>query len=146
MRPRAFLLLVCLAALAGAATHAIADHRTGEPAAAKQAHGPHSLRVSARVAGVLYPGSQQPVVVRVQNLLRRPLVIRRSRVWVQRAPRGCSPRSLSFTVFRGRVPLPARGVRRLTLGVRMLPGTENACQGARYRLKARARAAPRRQR
>ena len=145
MRPRALLLLLAgLAALAGTA-HAVAGHTDDGPpgSAARQHTGHHSLRVSASVGGPLYPGAQALVLVRVKSLRHRPLVIRRSRVWVDRAPRGCSARSLSFSVFRGQVPLPPGGVRLLALTARMAPQAENACQGAGYQLGVRARAAPR---
>lgn len=140
------LLLAVLAALfaAVATADALVNSQSGDAgaptAATHRSH--HGLRLSARVEGLLYPGVSRPVTVRVANRRRRSLTIRRARVWVARAPRGCSAKSLTFDVFRGYVPLPARRVRRLSLTVRMLPAAEPACQGGRYTLKARARAGP----
>ena len=143
---RPLLLLAVLAALfaAAATADALVNSQSGDvgPATAAKHRSHHGLRLSARVEGLLYPGVRRPVSVRVANLRRRPLTIRRARVWVARAPRGCPTKSLTFDVFRGYVPLPARGVRRLSLTVRMLPTAETACQGGRYSLKARARAGP----
>jgi hypothetical protein len=147
---RPLLLLALLAGVFAAAATADAlvggEHAGSTPAAAKRHLSHHGLRVSARVEGLLYPGARLPVTVRVANRWRRPLTIRRARVWVERAPAGCSPASLQFDVFRGYVALPARKVRRLTLSVAMLPWAQSACQGGVYRLKARARAGPRRPR
>ena len=144
---RPLILLILLAGIAGAAATAdalVGFERAGQAAAAKRHAGTPALKVSARVEGRLYPGARLPVTVQVTNRWRRALMIRRARVWVQRAPRGCSAGSLQFEVFRGYVPLPARAVRRLTLSVVMLRSAENACQGDGYRLQARARAGPRR--
>ncbi len=147
---RPLLLLALVAALfaAAATADALVNSQSDEaaPAATAKHRSHHGLRLSARVEGLLYPGARLPVTVRVANRRRRPLTIRRARVWVARAPRGCSAESLKFDVFRGYVPLPARGVRRLSLTVWMLPTAESACQGGRYTLKARARAGPRRPR
>jgi hypothetical protein len=147
-RPLLLLALVATLLAAAATADALVNSQSGDAgrttAAKHRSH--HSLRLSARVEGLLYPGVRRPVTVRVRNGLRRPLTIRRARVWVARAPRGCSTRSLRFDVFRGYLPLPARGVRRLSLTVWMLPTAETACQGGRYTLKARARAGPRRPR
>jgi hypothetical protein len=145
---RPLLLLALLAVVFAAAATADALVGSGSvspaPAAAKRHLTHRGLRVSARVEGLLYPGARLPVIVRVANRWRRPLTIRRARVWVERAPAGCSAASLQFDVFRGYVALPARRVRRLTLRVAMLPWAQPACQGGVYRLKARARAGPRR--
>jgi hypothetical protein len=147
---RPLLLLALLAGVFAAATTADAlvgsERVSPAPAAAERHLSHHGLSVSARVEGLLYPGARLPVTVRVANRRRRPFTVRRARVWVERAPAGCSPASLQFDVFRGYVALPARGVRRLTLGVSMLPWAQSACQGGVYRLKARARAGPRRPR
>jgi hypothetical protein len=145
---RPLLFLALLAGVFAAATTADAlvgsERISPAPAAGKRQLSNPALRVSARVEGLLYPGARLPVTVLVANRRRRPLTIRRARVWVERAPAGCSPASLQFDVFRGYVPLRARGVRQLTLSAVMLPWAQPACQGGVYRLKARARAGPRR--
>lgn len=147
---RTALLLLLVAGLAGLAATADALVRSGSrgdaPSTARWRASHGGLRVSARVQGLLYPGARLPVIVRIENRWRRPLTIRRARVWVERAPLGCSPASLRFGVFRGYIPLPARGVRRLLLSADMLASAGSACQGAGFRLGARARAGPRRPR
>jgi hypothetical protein len=98
------------------------------------------LRVSARVRGRLYPGVRRPLLVTIGNRHRRVVTVTSVRVRVRRAPRGCPRRTVRLSRFAGRVRVPPRRRRVLRLRARMVPRAANACQGARFALRAWARA------
>jgi hypothetical protein len=145
MRPRRpVLALAGLSGLVGASL-ALASGTPGDregPAShlAERGASKPGLRVSARVRGRLYPGVRRPLVVSIRNRHRRAVTVRSVRVRVRRAPRGCPRRALRLGRFAGGLRVPARRRRVLRLRARLVARAANACQGARFGLRVRARA------
>lgn len=139
---RPALLLVAAIVMAGGAYAYALPARSPEPAgfdaaAAKR----HALRVSASVPELLYPGVRREVRVRILNRNRRAVTVESLTVGVTRAPSGCSARSLRIGRFRGpRLVIPARQARTAGLSARLARHAADACQRARFGLRADVRA------
>jgi hypothetical protein len=136
MRPAStFVATVIALALAGVAFAGLGGsfghHRRSSPKA--------GLKVSGHVGG-LYPGAIKPFRVRVKSDYPFPIRVRSLRAVIFDAALGCSRSELSVTSFSGRLTLAPHGSRRLNLLASMSPSAMNACQGAVFPLRFKARA------
>jgi hypothetical protein len=101
------------------------------------ATGPGAVRLGGHAVG-LYPGSVERLRVEVENVGRRPVVVRSVEAEVGAANRRCSRRNVSVSSFRGRLRVPPHRRRWVHLTVAMRPNAANACQQARFPLTYRA--------
>ncbi len=144
-----------------AATGLAARQLVGEgPSVTKSSKNPHPIvKVSGNVARPLTPGTSQRLNLRISNRSKRRMVVTKLTIslTVDAAHRraGCSrARSFRVTPIRRRnypITLPARRARTLrVLGVRRVPRlrmlnlatNQDACKGARLRLRYSAKVRP----
>jgi hypothetical protein len=109
----------------------IAPRRPAKPAAA--------LIVTGSVKG-LYPGVRKRLRLHVRNRLGVRMRLTNLTVLVRDARWNCRGANVRVGRFRGRVILPARRGRALTLMVSMPKAAPDPCQGAAFRLLFKARA------
>lgn len=127
-------LLVLSSALARAANHApSAPH---SPAAAVDMSAPPRFQISGRVSG-LFPGAHARLRLSLRNPNPFAIVVTRIRTTVLRASGACPPKTIRIWRFSGSRRIPASGVTRVAVRVRMRPSTPDACAGQRYRLNYR---------
>lgn len=125
-------ILVVVVALALGATTYAAVTRSGSSAA--KAKPRHALAVSARVSGLLYPGSTRPLRLRVKNLLPRKVKALAVQVKVGKPTGRCPTWAVVGGRFAVRVTLPRGATRTVWASLRMLPSSPNSCQGAQIPL------------
>jgi len=131
--PRVLAMLALVAVLATTAT-AIVPSR---PSIATIRANP-SLRVRAQIRG-LYPGRSAYLWVRVRNTGDGPVVLTLVRTRVRDASQECAASNLRVHRFRGGRWIPAHGLVRVRVRVRMSPDAADACQGVRFPLTLHAR-------
>lgn len=126
-------LLFALAAYAGVIPRGPAPERAapGHPEAAAK------VRLTGHAVG-LFPGSVQPLRVRVENVGRRPVTVRAVRALVGDAGRRCRAGNVSVSTYRGRFRLAPHRRRSVRLRIAMRADAANACQRARFPLTYRA--------
>jgi hypothetical protein len=98
-----------------------------------------ALRVAGSVEG-LYPGATVPFRVRIENRRPQPVLLRSVRVRVGSAAAGCDRRLLRVPAARPRVRIRPGAARRVRLRATLSPEAVDACQGASFPLRFRARA------
>jgi hypothetical protein len=135
-----------LVALAGAAHGVVITADVHPPRGEAAARSKQGLKVTGGVRGLLYPGVPRTLVLRVSNQLRRPVRVTSLKVRVRKVSRGCPKRYLAVRRFRGRPRVRARRTRRVRLRVMLPRAAPDSCQGAVFRLRYSARAAPLRRR
>ena len=131
MRRISTILVVVVALVLGATTYA-AVARKGSSAAKAKAH--PALAVSARVSGLLYPGSTRPLRLRVKNLLARKITALAVNVKVGTPTHGCPAWAVVGGRFALRATLPRGATRTVWVSLHMLPTSPNVCQGAQIPL------------
>jgi hypothetical protein len=97
------------------------------------------LVLSGSVKG-LYPGGVGKLRVVVRNRFGFRLRVTRVTVTAKNANRGCRKQAVAFGRFRGRLNVPARRARSVTLKVSMARTAPNACRRATFRLAFHAKA------
>jgi hypothetical protein len=97
------------------------------------------LRVVGHVDG-LYPGAATKLAAKVTNPYPLAVVLRSLRAKVLGAAPGCGPENLSIGRYRGHRRIPAHRTRRVRIGIEMVEDAGDACQGAEFPLRFRARA------
>jgi hypothetical protein len=136
MRASKLLILIALL-LAGVG---IARAALPGPAGSAAARGGSTgaLRITGSVDG-LYPGATVPFRVRIENRLPRPVLVRSVRVRVGTAAAGCDRRLLRVPAARPRLRIGPRAARRVRLRATLAAAAGDACQGASFPLRFRAR-------
>jgi hypothetical protein len=128
--PTVAIGLVLVLAASGAA-------RTSDGGARKV--GPRiSLRVSGGVRG-LYPGARLHLRLKVRNTRGFPIRVVSLKVRVGNASKRCRRRALRIGRLRRRLLVPAHRSRRTALRVTMLRSAPDACKGAVFPLRFKAR-------
>ncbi len=89
----------------------------------------------------LYPGRRTTIQVRVKNPNAVPILLRKVKAKVRSPQPGCSSRRVRTTPWKGSRRITPHGYIHLRMRVRMLRGAPDACQGVRFELRYRARAA-----
>jgi hypothetical protein len=95
---------------------------------------PARFRIHGRVTG-LYPGARKPLRLTLRN--PNPFAIRVTKVRTTVQVRGgssCPPKSVKVQRFAGSRRIPASGVARMRVKVRMRANAPTVCSGQRYRL------------
>ena len=126
----AAVVLVLVATLSGAAIGASGGRR-------QIAH--PGLALSGHISGLL-PGRRTRLTIDVKNRLRRVIHLRSITTTVRSAARGCSGKNLVVAPYRGRLRIGPGGSARVTVAVRMLLESPNACQGEVFPLTFRGQA------
>jgi len=85
----------------------------------------------------LYPGRVEPLRVHADNLSPQPQVVRSAWAVVGDAAR-CAARNVSVTAFHGRLRIPPKGRRWISLTIAMRSDAANACQHAVFPLTFQA--------
>lgn len=101
------------------------------PAAHAQRAASPVFHIRGHVSG-LYPGKVSTMNLKLWNSYRFPICVRRV---VARAPSpaaGCPGGTVVVRPWRGRLNVPARSRRRITVRVKMRARAPSACIGARY--------------
>jgi hypothetical protein len=130
----AFLAL----ALSASASWLRDDPAPGRNDFVRASAGAGGLRISGSVGG-LYPGSIRPLRVRIDNLRRRPLIVRSLRAVPRAASRRCPAATVRIAPHRRSMRVPPRSRRWIRLRISMRPDAANACQGARFPIAYRAK-------
>ncbi len=134
------LTLISLVVVLAAATYVSAQPSHGpgsdRPTAARKAP---ALKITGHVNG-LYPGRAKRIRLRIKNRSNSPLVVRSIKAKVKKKPRaGCKKKNLRLKRRRMRTRVPARRTRRTRLNVKMITDAADACQGAKFKLRYRAK-------
>jgi hypothetical protein len=130
-------LLICVAVgYAGVRTH---ESRTFSPPATASSTHTSRLQVTGNVEG-LYPGRQMWIELRVRNRYSHSITVRSIRVRVGDASPACLGSNLKTSRRHLKRVIPPHSKRRVRLRIEMAPNAANACQGATFPLKFRARA------
>jgi hypothetical protein len=98
-----------------------------------------AIVVTGSVKG-LYPGARRRMRLQVRNRLDVRMKLTSLTVLVRDARWNCRGANVRVGRFRGRLLLPARRRRALTLVVSMPKAAPDPCQGAAFRLVFKARA------
>jgi hypothetical protein len=130
-RSRLALLLAVVVVAAGASTLWHRDEAAGTAMVR------HRMRLSGRVQG-LFPGASKRMRVIVRNPTRVRIVLMRVRARAQDVV-GCPGSHVRIRPFRGKRPVPPRGRIVIRMRVRLSPTAPDACQGARWPVRFRAR-------
>jgi len=134
-----YLIIAALLAGSVVAYGELASPGTHSPTAKAAGKNSHRLRVHGHIQG-LYPGAAQRLRVKVRNGYRRDIVVRKVRAIVGDGGPGCTRQNLWTKRFRGHRRIRAHKSRRVSLPIGMQAGAPQACQGARFPLRFRARA------
>ena len=126
---RTVSLLVLLTAVATSAAATVVP--TGRASPASRVHPSLSLR--GRIGG-LYPGRRVVLSIRIRNTGSVAVTLTRIRTRVRDASAACGASNLRVRRFQGHRWIPARGLARVRVQVRMSPDAADACQGVRFPL------------
>lgn len=88
----------------------------------------------------LYPGVTKTMKVRVYNGFPRKVTLVSVRAKVGDASPGCTRQNVRVKRFRGRNPIRAYGQTRVKVKVTLQSTSPDACQGARFPIKFKAKA------
>ena len=142
MRNRLICAVLAAALLCGAVAYAgESDFFLGGSTKQDRAHAERraeKIKVSGHIRG-LYPGAAERMRVRVRNRLNHRITLKSVRVRVKDASSGCDRGYLSVRRFRSGVKIAAKKKTRVRVRVRMASAATDACQGARFPLRFRAR-------
>jgi hypothetical protein len=133
-----FVLLFGVAAYGRLISHDLSPRRSS-PTGQTRSSG--DVRIGGHAAG-LYPGLVEDFRVHVDNLGRRPRIVRSVQAVVGKARTRCLARNVSVSSYRGGLRLPPRGRRWISLTIAMRPDAASACQGAVFPLTFRAKVRP----
>ena len=133
---RAIAAVAVLGLLAGAVA-AYAALGVGDSAAKRDRHRP-AVRIRGDVDG-LYPGASTVLYARVRNRSHRPIRVLRVKTRVGSPSAACDRIALHAKRIRPRVVIGAHHRRRLRIPVRLRASAPDACQGAAFPLRYRAR-------
>ncbi|HEY2317029.1 MAG TPA: hypothetical protein VGH67_01935 [Solirubrobacteraceae bacterium] len=125
------IVVAVVALLLGATTYAAVTRPGSSTRTAKPRH---ALTVTAKMSGLLYPGSIRPLRLRVKNLLPRKVKALAVDVKVGKPTGRCPAWAVVGGRFAVRVTLPRGATRTVWASLRMLPSSPNACQGAQIPL------------
>jgi hypothetical protein len=121
------IVVVVVALALGATTYAAVLHSHGGSLR------PTSRRVivvTARVSGLLYPGSVRPVKLRIKNLLSRKIQILALRLKTGQPSGRCPAWAVTGGKLAVRMTVARRGTRTAYASVRMLATAPDACEAA----------------
>ena len=130
-------VVVLVTTLARAGSHAPPDPPS--PTAAVNMAAPPRFQISGRVDG-LFPGIRTRLRLSIRNPNPVAIVVGRIHTTVRRAGGTCPPGTIRIKRFKGSRRIPALGVKRVTVTVRMLSNAPDTCAGQRYRLSYRGSA------
>jgi hypothetical protein len=88
-------------------------------------------------ASRLYPGGTVLLPLKVRNRTRYPISLRKLKVKVRSANRGCPASLLQVKRFKPKAKLGARKTATLKVRVRLSPAAPDACQRAKFPLSYR---------
>ena len=125
------ILVVVVALALGATTYAAVSG--GRFTTAKARPRP-AIAVTAKVTGMLYPGSVRPLRLRVKDLLPRKIKALAVNVKVGKPTGKCPTWAVVGGRFALRATLPRGATRTLWVSLHMLSTSPNACQGAQIPL------------
>jgi hypothetical protein len=125
------ILVVVVALVLGATTYAAVTR--GTFTTSKVRTGP-AIAVSAKVSGLLYPGSVRPLRLRVKNLEPRKIKALAVNVKVGKPTGKCPTWAVVGGRFALRATLPRGATRTLWASLHMLSSSPNACQGVQIPL------------
>jgi hypothetical protein len=97
-----------------------------------------ALKITGGVRG-LYPGARVRLPLKVRNLRGYPIRVVALNVKVGNASKGCRRRQLRISRLRRRPVVPAHRRRRIVLQATMLRSAPDACKGAVFPLRFKAR-------
>lgn len=122
--------LVVVAALAQAG-----ERREGAPVLGEERSGQSAPRFRIRGSiGGLFPGLRTTMRLAVRNPNPYAIRVTRIKTAVGASTGACPARSMKVRTWKGRARVPARGVRRIKVSVRMKRTAPTVCAGHRYRL------------
>lgn len=98
---------------------------------------PHRMLLSGRARG-LYPGAWKAMRMTVRNPTRAQIVLMRVRARAESVA-GCPGGMVRIRPFRGERPVPPGGRIRIRMVVQLSTAAPDACQGARFPVRFRAR-------
>jgi hypothetical protein len=124
------VVLVLVLAATGSARMSGPRDRHAAPARA--------LKITGSVRG-LYPGARARLRLSLRNLRGYPIRVVALNVRVGNAGKGCKRRQLRISRLRRRPVVRAHRTRRIVLTATMLRSAPNACKGAVFPLRYRAR-------
>jgi hypothetical protein len=136
-----FLASIVALALAGAAYVKLTDvgDRHANGSSPTSGHRGSGLKVLGHIEG-LYPGVTEVLPVKVKSRLPFRVRIRSIRTVVDDAGPSCSAANLRVPGYTGRLKIRPRRSRRVNLRIAMPAAAADACQGASFPLRFRARA------
>jgi hypothetical protein len=124
-------------ALASAAFAAIG----GGTAHHRSASSKPGLKVSGHIDG-LYPGAVKPLPVKLKSNYPFPIRVRSVRARISDGGFGCPKEKLAVTRWTGLLRVRPHSSRHIALQAALSPSALNACQGAVFPLRFKARATP----
>jgi hypothetical protein len=130
---RTVALLVLLTVVATSAAATVVPTRRASPASRVHPSLPPSLSLRGRIGG-LYPGRRVVLSIRIRNTGSVAVTLTRIRTRVRDASAACGASNLRVRRFQGHRWIPARGLARVRVQVRMSPDAADACQGVRFPL------------
>jgi hypothetical protein len=134
-----FLASIVALALAGGAYVKLTEigdrHANGSPPTSRH----RGLKVSGHIEG-LYPGASEVLPVKVKSRLPFRVRVRSIRTVVADAGPSCSAANLQVPGYTGRLKIRPRRSRRVNLRIAMPATAADACEGASFPLRFRARA------
>ena len=133
---RAIAAIAVLSLLAGAVA-AYAELGVGDSTAKRAGHRP-AVRISGHVDG-LYPGVKTVLHAKARNRSHPPLRLVRVKTRVGSPTAACDRVVLRAKRIRPRIVIGAHHRRRLRIPVRLQASAPDACQGAAFPLRYRAR-------
>lgn len=87
----------------------------------------------------LYPGRSAKIKLRLHNRTDRPLRVKKIRAKVGSAGPGCSAKNLKTKSKKLNRRIPPRATRKAKLPISMSANAADACQGAKFPLRYRAK-------
>jgi hypothetical protein len=134
-----YLIVAALLAGSVVAYGELARPDTPSPTAEAAGRSSHQLHVRGHVQG-LYPGAAQRMRVGVRNGYPHDVVLRKVSAIVRDGGPGCARQNLWTRRFRGNRRITAHHSRSIRIAIGLQIGAPEACQGARFPLRFRARA------
>ena len=130
------MIVGCL--LVAAALAQAGERREGSSTLAEGRPGQSAPRFRIRGSiGGLYPGLRTTMRLAVRNPNPYAIRVTRIKTAVGASTGACPARSVRVRTWKGRARVPARGVRRIKVSVRMKGTAPTVCAGHRYRLTYR---------